>query len=107
MKEVILDETQFANLKAVHAYLAESLAFPAHYGKNYAALSDCLGDISEPTIITVVRDCAEDLNEAELKETIDQTGDGEHIDWDDFTKICRVLMRSARYNPSLHVMTVC
>ena len=107
MKEVILNEAQFANLKAVHAYLAEALSFPSYYGKNYSALSDCLGDISEPTVITVVRDCAEDLDEAELKEAADRAENGDQVDWDVFTKICRVLMRSARYNPSLRVMIVC
>ena len=107
MKEVILNEAQFAALKEVHSYLAGALSFPKYYGKNYAALSDCLGDISEPVVITVVRDCAEDFDQAELFEEIDGDGGGERIDWDDFTKICRVLMRSARYNPSLHVMIVC
>ena len=107
MKEVILNEAEFADLKAVHTYVAEALSFPDYYGKNYSALSDCLGDISEPTIITVIRDCAEDLDEAERNEAIDSAPDADHVEWDDFTKICRVLMRSARYNPSLHVMIVC
>ena len=107
MKEVILNEVQFATLKEVHLYLAEALSFPSHYGKNYAALSDCLGDISEPVIITVVRDCAEDLDQAERYEDMDREGNPEQVGWDDFTKICRVLMRSARYNPSLSVMIVC
>ncbi|MBQ6455253.1 MAG: barstar family protein [Eggerthellaceae bacterium] len=107
MKEVILNEDQFASLKEVHTYLAKALSFPAHYGKNYAALSDCLGDISEPVIITVVRDCAEDFDQAERNEEMDREGNPDQIDWDDFTKICRVLMRSARYNPSLSVMIVC
>ncbi|MDO5117330.1 MAG: barstar family protein [Eggerthellaceae bacterium] len=107
MKEVILNEDQFATLKEVHAYLAEALSFPSYYGKNYAALSDCLGDISEPVVITVIRDCAENLDQAERNEEMDREGNADQIAWDDFTKICRVLMRSARYNPSLNVMIVC
>ena len=42
-----------------HAYLRDVLDFPDYYGENLDALHDCLGDISEPTLIKIPKDIAE------------------------------------------------
>ena len=39
--------------EAVHEAFAKELGFPAHYGKNLDALFDCLGEIAEPTRVTL------------------------------------------------------
>lgn len=51
MKEISLlpADTQ----EAVHEAFAKELGFPAHYGKNLDALHDCLGEIAEPTRVTL------------------------------------------------------
>jgi len=39
--------------EAVHEAFAKALGFPAHAGKNLDALHDCLGDVAEPTRVTL------------------------------------------------------
>lgn len=52
--DVTLDGRIIADKKALHSLLAESLAFPEHYGANLDALFDCLTDLSEETEIQVL-----------------------------------------------------
>lgn len=49
MKEVVFDSKEIESMDQLHAELARSLDFPAHYGRNLDALYDCLaGEISLP-----------------------------------------------------------
>lgn len=53
MKEITIDCTGVANGAALHALIAKTLDFPAHYGRNLDALYDCLTELSQETHITV------------------------------------------------------
>ncbi|MBP3892515.1 MAG: barstar family protein [Atopobiaceae bacterium] len=86
--EVPIDERDLLNMDVIHDYLRVTLGFPEHYGKNLSALADCLGDISEPTRLYVMRDA-----------TMDPDSDyAMQMD-----RLCMVLLRSARENPMLSV----
>lgn len=80
---VVLFESAFEEKGAVHAYLASTLGFPAYYGANLDALLDCLGDISEPTLISLIR----------MRE------EGPLARW--FDRLALTLMIAARENPAL------
>lgn len=56
VKLLELWEYEFFEPRELHGYLASELQFPSYYGENLAALSDCLGDISEPWAIIITRD---------------------------------------------------
>jgi RNAse (barnase) inhibitor barstar len=84
MKTVVIEECCLSTREALHGMLARSLDFPAYYGANLAALSDCLGDIDEPTRIIVRREPRERRRE-----------------WLD--GFCRVMVRCARTNAALGV----
>lgn len=51
LRTVIVKGAFFSEPAALHAYLADTLHFPAYYGGNLSALADCLGDVDEPTLI--------------------------------------------------------
>lgn len=86
--EVPIDERDLLDMSTIHDYLRVTLGFPEHYGKNLAALYDCLGELSEPTRLYVMRDA-----------TMDPDSDyAQQMD-----KLCMVLMRAARENPWLSV----
>lgn len=86
--EVPIDERDLLDISIVHDYLRVTLGFPEHYGKNLAALYDCLGDISSPTRLYVMRD-ATMSPEDDYAEQMD--------------RLCMVLLRAARENPWLSV----
>ena len=97
MRIVFIDEALFpadeVEGKAVfHELVRRELGFPAYYGRNLAALDDCLGDISSDTRIIVRRMSAE--------------GDAAcgFPAW--FTRACRVLERASDENPFLTVQIV-
>jgi len=49
MREIVFDASHIESMDQLHAELARSLDFPAHYGRNLDALYDCLsGEISLP-----------------------------------------------------------
>ena len=83
MKTVIIRERDFQSAEQLHAFLRDELGFPAYYGGNFAALSDCLEDICHPTRIVVYRD-----NSVEEP-------------W--FDKACAVMGRAALENDALDV----
>ena len=86
--EVPIDERDLLNIDVIHDYLRVTLGFPEHSGKNLSALSDCLGDISEPTRLYVMRDATMDPSDEYAQE---------------MDRLCMVLLRSARENPYLSV----
>ena len=47
--EHTIDCANIGSKEELHRVLAETLQFPAHYGKNLDALYDCLGEISRKT----------------------------------------------------------
>ena len=86
--EVPIDERDLIDISTIHDYLRVTLGFPEHYGKNLDALHDCLGDISEPTRLYVMRDATMHPND-EYAQQMDH--------------LCLVLLRAARENPQLSV----
>jgi ribonuclease inhibitor len=44
-----IDCANISSKEELHRVLAETLHFPAHYGRNLDALYDCLGEISQKT----------------------------------------------------------
>jgi hypothetical protein len=42
---VDVDASGWTDVAAMHRDLAGAFNFPAHYGKNWAALNDCLSDV--------------------------------------------------------------
>ena len=52
---VEIDERALATPGLLHARIASDLGFPAYYGGNLSALSDCLEDVDAPTRIVVTR----------------------------------------------------
>ena len=49
MKEIVFDASQVESMDQLHAELARSLNFSAHYGRNLDALYDCLsGEMALP-----------------------------------------------------------
>ena len=84
--EVTIRERDILSRDALHEALATGLGFASHYGANLNALDDCLGDVSSPALVRVVRERGEDLALAG------------YID-----KVCVCLMRAARENPALDV----
>lgn len=55
MREVRIDERDFEDERALHAYLAEELDFPEGYRADLEGLEGQLGRICEPTHVTIVR----------------------------------------------------
>jgi RNAse (barnase) inhibitor barstar len=42
---VTVDASAWVNVSEMHRDLAQAFDFPAHYGRNWSALDDCLGDV--------------------------------------------------------------
>ena len=79
LRVVEVREATYAGPEQLHDALARELNFPSYYGCNLSALNDCLGDISTPTRIVVVRDGASE--------------------W--FGGFCMVFVQAALENPAL------
>ena len=86
--EVPVDERDLLDISTVHDYLRVTLGFPEHYGKNLAALHDCLGDLSEPTRLYVMRDATMPPDNPYALQ---------------MDRLCMVLLRAARENPLFSV----
>ena len=84
MREVVLCESDVHSPEQLHAYLCRALYFPAYYGENFAALSDCLGDICCPTRVVIYRDGS--------------------IEAPWFDKACAIIGRAALENHALDVV---
>ena len=85
---VVIYEAAFEERDELHDYLAKELSLPAYYGRNLDALADCLGDVSEPLLLGVVRTRDSlDGDEAPLASYFD--------------RLCLCLLRATRENPNL------
>ena len=56
LKEARITSEQCLNSDMLHDFLKESLGFPDYYGRNFAALADCLAEMGEPALITIAVD---------------------------------------------------
>lgn len=83
----------------VHASIADALGFPAYYGSNLSALSDCLGDVCEPTLIVVELSDEESYGAYAAFRKGDTSAAPRWID-----RLIRVLERSARENDAIEVV---
>ena len=54
MKITPIDAARLTDKASAHEYLAFSLGFPAHYGKNLDALADCLSELPRDRAIIVI-----------------------------------------------------
>ena len=51
MRTAVLDCASLPGRAALHRCLAQALRLPEWYGQNLDALRDCLGDLSEETVL--------------------------------------------------------
>ena len=84
MRVATIDGHTVASMADLHVSLAQQLNFPDWYGGNLDALHDCLCDLHEETMLTLVHG-------ESLAETL---GAG-------YLRLCRVLSDSAEENPYL------
>lgn len=70
MQIVVLDGSRMKDRRSTHLYLAQTLRFPAYYGRNLDALYDCLtefcGDMliilqHAPSMLSLLGQYGEDL----------------------------------------------
>ena len=54
MKITPIDAARLTDKASAHEYLAFSLGFPAHYGKNLDALADCLSELPRDRAVIVM-----------------------------------------------------
>ncbi|MCI1665601.1 MAG: barstar family protein [Atopobiaceae bacterium] len=85
-RRILLVADRFASERSVHDYLSCALGFPAYYGHNLSALSDCLGDVCDATVLSV------DLSHV-----------GGHATGGFWERALGVMRRCADENPSLSV----
>jgi len=51
---IVIDCGLFSTREAAHAYIADTLGFPKHYGANLDALFDCLAELKSGTRIALL-----------------------------------------------------
>lgn len=103
MREITIDEARLSSPAEAHRMLAARLSFPAYYGHNLSALADCLGDVSEPTRIAVIRRSAATaptpMPVPTLAAAAADRPKAARAGW--FDRLCRVIARAASENPCL------
>lgn len=87
MNHVILSGTFITEKQHLHSHLKQALKFPEWYGNNLDALADCLSDISETTVITV-------LGFEKLESTLGEKYTQSFI---------KVLQNAAKSNSNMHI----
>ena len=91
LRHVVIYEAALEERDDLHELLAEGLGFPNHYGRNLDELNDCLSEVSDPSLVSVVR----------MRGWDDELPLAGYVD-----KACVCLMRAARENPALDVEIV-
>ncbi len=106
MREITIDEARLSSPADAHRLLAARLSFPAYYGHNLSALADCLGDVSEPTRIVVIRRSAAPAPAMPTPMPAPTSAaaaadrpEAARAGW--FDRLCRVIARAASENPCL------
>lgn len=89
MRNVYINSKYFSSVEELHQYLARELDFPDYYGRNLAALFDCLTDISE---------------EVEIRYNGEEFTDDEMESY--FQRLWQVFGDAARENELLTVITL-
>ena len=87
MATVKIREASDASEQEVFQQIAKKLKFPDYFGNNFAALEDCLDDMTESTRIDVVR-YRYDPNPKRRAF---------------FATLCAVVARAALENPNVHL----
>jgi len=85
MKVITVDGDRLRRLAELYSLFAEDLDFPSYFGRNLDALYDCLGDVSEETVIEV-------LNRDALADTFGEDFCG---------RLLSTLLDAAEENPNL------
>ncbi len=62
-RDYTIDCEKMYDRESAHEYLAETLEFPDHYGKNLDALFDCLTEMGECSILFTNLDYLEQLGD--------------------------------------------
>ena len=109
MRELVIDTGEIRNVGELHGLLSDALGFPDHYGRNLAALEDCLGEVARRTSITLVKCLAaspDDPSDVEDPASpapgpLDRPLTDRYLDL-----LAKVLLRSARENPALDVCVI-
>ena len=108
MREITIDEARLSSPAEAHRLLAARLSFPAYYGHTLSALADCLGDVSEPTRIVVIRRSAATAPAMPASTPVPvptpaaaaaDRPEAARAGW--FDRLCRVIARAASENPCL------
>jgi ribonuclease inhibitor len=86
-KRLFLNARRMTTRESAHAHIKARLRLPEWYGNNLDALHDCLGEIGEPTRITV-------RFAPLLAQQLGEYG----------TKLIRVLEESGAENAHLHIV---
>ena len=107
IKTILIDERSFTgtaeeNSSGLHALLSGELGFPAYYGGNLAALSDCLGDVCEPVRFVVDFESAEHYRDCIAM--LEGEADGSPT-W--LERFVRVIARTVLENGCLELVLAC
>ena len=54
MRNILLDTAAVTSIRDLHSLLKEAFSFPSWYGNNLDALFDCLTDLGEETVLTLL-----------------------------------------------------
>lgn len=84
--KALIDGRDIHSLEELHQAFREQLGFPDYYGRNFAALYDCLGDLGEDTVIEL-------RHRRALKKSLGEK----------YPVLREVLRDASRHNPRLRI----
>lgn len=87
MVEIVLDGREIAAIEEVHDRFAQTLEFPAYYGRNLDALFDCLTESGEDVTVRL-------LDREALEERLGRRG----------RALAALLRRAAEENPHITLL---